>query len=95
MRLAFLAAAAAATVIITSAATAADSRAVAYGDLNLAKPAGAATLKQRVRAAATNVCGARNAQDLASANRARACVDDAMTGATPAVARAIATARGA
>lgn len=90
-----LVAAALATTAAPGFAAEVASRTVGYGDLNLGKDAGAAMLKQRVRSAATAVCGIRDVQDLAGSVRARACVDGAMSTATPAVRRAIATARGA
>lgn len=95
-----LASAAALAVTVSAPASAggfeiAQTQEVSYGDLNLGSSAGVAALKQRVRSAASAVCGKSDARDTASTTRARACVSNAIDGANASVDRAIATARGA
>ena len=97
MRTILILASAAALTVVSAPSFAADSasRAVSYGDLNLASGAGQSAFKGRVRSAAIAVCGADQTQDLASRARARACVADAMTGSDAVVGRAIRDAHGA
>ncbi len=58
---------------------------VKYGDLNVAGGAGAAVLYQRIRVAASQVCGGDGERDLARKARAKACADRAIAQAVAAV----------
>lgn len=76
----------AAALFIVAGATAANadevrSRVVSYADLDLTKPAGAARLADRIRAAANTVCGAADARTLTDIAVSRRCVDAAMADA--------------
>lgn len=51
---------------------------VQYGDLNLDTDLGLRQLQRRLVAAAREACGQPDARNLQLANRARACVDQAM-----------------
>jgi UrcA family protein len=78
--------------VIATAATAEPTRTdvrVSYADLNLASPAGQATLARRIDAAASKACSVdANQRDLAlKANSAR-CYDAAVSGGRTAVAMA-------
>ena len=53
-------------------------RTVSFADLDINHPAGAAVLYQRIRAAAREVCRPTSERDLAVAELARACVQDAI-----------------
>jgi len=57
------------------------SQTVKYGDLDIAKPAGAATLYGRIVSAARNVCRADDNKSWDSGSRDRACVHDAVASA--------------
>ena len=54
---------------------------VKYGDLNVSSTSGAATLYNRIRAAAENVCHPFNNRDFASQKLLAACVHKAMSDA--------------
>ncbi len=58
---------------------------VKYGNLNINTPAGAAVLYQRIRLAATQVCGTPDQRDLARLETAKACTDKAIADAVAAV----------
>lgn len=53
-------------------------RTVSFADLDINHPAGAAVLYQRIRAAAREVCRPTSERDLAVAELARSCVQDAI-----------------
>ena len=56
-------------------------RTVRYADLDLGTQAGVATLYNRIRLAAEEVCGGVGSPELARAAVAKACVDRAIAGA--------------
>jgi len=58
---------------------------VKYADLDLSSPAGAAVLYQRIRVAASRVCGNPDHRDLARFGQAKTCTDKAIAGAVTAV----------
>jgi UrcA family protein len=58
---------------------------VNYADLNVSSPAGAAVLYQRIRVAATQVCGAPDQRDLIRLVQAKTCTDKAIATAVTAV----------
>ena len=71
-----------ATVLTLSAITAAPvlaapadavSATVSYADLNLASPAGVASLQHRVEAAAKRICGTANPMDVVASMQVRDC----------------------
>lgn len=70
-----------ATVSFASDGTDALQAKVKYGDLNVSSPSGAATLYNRIRVAAENVCHPFNNRDFASQKLFAACVHKAMSGA--------------
>ncbi len=55
--------------------------AVPYGDLNLSHPIGAQTMLRRIKAAATEVCGAPGSHDLRERRDIRHCMRDAVENA--------------
>ena len=58
---------------------------VKYADLNVDKPAGAAVLYQRIRAAAEKVCAMPGSRELDRAVKAKACITNATANAVAAV----------
>jgi len=74
-------------VAVSTAARAADVPQVhvKYADLNLSSTAGAAVLYQRIRVAATQVCGTPDQRDLARLQQAKVCTDNAIASAVAAV----------
>jgi len=64
---------------------------VAYGDLDLSRPAGQAALSRRVRSAADRVCPS-DARGISSVREHRSCVSAAVAEAQPHIDRAIALA---
>ena len=80
--------------VIATAATADPTRAdvsVSYADLNLASPAGQASLARRIDAAANATCSVdANQRDLALTRNSARCHDAAVSGAHAAVAMATA-----
>ncbi len=58
---------------------------VKYADLNVSSPAGAAVLYQRIRLAATLVCGTPDQRDLSRLAQAKTCTDKAIANAVTAV----------
>jgi UrcA family protein len=58
---------------------------VKYADLDLSSPAGAKVLYQRIRVAASLVCGTADQRDLARFEQAKTCADKAIAGAVTAV----------
>ena len=58
---------------------------VKYADLDISSPAGAAVLYQRIRFAATQVCGMPDPRELARLANAKACTDKAIADAVAAV----------
>jgi UrcA family protein len=56
---------------------------VAYGDLNLSSPHGAAVLKARVKAAARQICGVAQAPGLTEAMAVSACRTSVLSSAEP------------
>lgn len=80
----YLTALALSACVFTFSAPAAE-MSVSYADLDLARPAGANTLIQRIRVAANAVCGSADIRDLAASRRRAACVTQAMDNAIRAV----------
>ncbi len=74
-------------VAVTTAARAADLPQVhvRYADINVSSPAGAAVLYQRIRVAASQVCGTPDQRDLARLEQAKVCTDQAIASAVTAV----------
>lgn len=66
---------------------------VSYDDLDLANPAGAATLKARLASAVKSVCGEADARDLHEMSRVATCRRTALAGAQPQVEVAMAKAQ--
>jgi UrcA family protein len=64
---------------------------VKYADLNVSSPAGAAVLYQRIRVAATQVCGTPDQRDLSRLVQAKTCTDKAIANAVTAVGNATLT----
>ncbi len=64
---------------------------VKYADLNVSSPAGAAVLYQRIRIAATQVCGTPDQRDLSRLEQAKTCTDKAIAGAVTAVGNDVLT----
>ena len=58
---------------------------VKYADLDISSPAGAAVLYQRIRFAATQVCGVADQRELARLANAKACADKAIADAVATV----------
>jgi len=58
---------------------------VKYADLNVSSPAGAAVLYQRIRVAATQVCGTPDQRDLSRLEQAKVCTNKAIANAVTAV----------
>lgn len=58
---------------------------VHYSDLNLSTQVGAATLYNRIRSAARQVCGNVDSRRLEQASAAKACVNDAIASSVSAV----------
>ncbi|GAA0537827.1 UrcA family protein [Rhizomicrobium palustre] len=77
----FLTALALSACTVFAAASAAPQISVSYADLDLARPAGATTLINRIRVAAETVCGSADIRDLAAFRRRSACVTEAMDNA--------------
>ncbi len=90
--LAALAATAATVSVPAFAADAVPSTEVAYSDLNLASPAGAQALKDRVARAAKRVCANDGEKGLEGFQEARACARLAVARAMPQVELALANA---
>lgn len=63
------------------------SETVKFGDLNVSNPQGAATLYQRIAAAARNVCGSYDSGNLGSRASVSACVRKAIADAVTKVGR--------
>jgi UrcA family protein len=80
-------AAGALVIALSSGARAADvpQVKVKYADLNLSSPAGAAVLYQRIRVAATQVCGTPDRRDLGRFEQAKTCTARAIANAVTAV----------
>ena len=70
-----------ATVSFASNSTEVLQARVKYGDLNVSSASGAATLYNRIRGAARNVCRPFDSRDFASQKLLAACVHDAMSDA--------------
>jgi UrcA family protein len=66
---------------------------VTYADLDLRKPSDVATLQQRIRNEATELCAALGGRFPASAPETAICADQAVARALPGFERAIAAAR--
>jgi UrcA family protein len=65
---------------------------VSYGDLNLARTAGANALRGRIKMAAQQVCGFPRPVELEAVQESRECVAAAMASAQPAFDQALADA---
>ncbi len=62
---------------------------VSYRGINLSTPTGVAALERRVAAAARRICTTNGVQPLAIEVKERGCVETAIGGATPQIARAV------
>ena len=62
---------------------------VQFGDLDLSRVEGAATLYQRLRLAAETVCADVGSKDLASAARAKSCISEAISTAVAQINRPV------
>jgi len=80
-------------VAVSTAAYAAETRQVhvKYADLNVSSPAGAAVLYQRIRVAASQVCGTPDQRDLSRLEQAKTCTDNAIADAVTAVGNDVLT----